>query len=194
SDAVPALVRGDVGEWSEAQRVVERAAEALGGLDALVLHATEPLPGRSGHFETLTESAWAERGEDPLRAALACARAAAPLLRRHEGAVVLVGAVGAHTRDDLAALAGGALLGLVAPLARALAPEVRVNGVALGAVGAEARDALDASDERHRLEQVPLGRLGQPEDAAAAVLFFVSADASFITGHTLVVDGGRSVL
>jgi NAD(P)-dependent dehydrogenase (short-subunit alcohol dehydrogenase family) len=68
-------------------------------------------------------------------------------------------------------------------LARALAPEVRVCGIAPGSV------AVEAGQEERRAAETLLGRIGKPEDIADAVVFLAGAD--FVTGTTLVVDGGR---
>jgi pteridine reductase len=68
-------------------------------------------------------------------------------------------------------------------LARALAPEARVVGVAPGPV------AVEPGSEAHRAAETELGRVGSPDDVAGAVLFLAAAD--FVTGSTLVVDGGR---
>jgi 3-oxoacyl-[acyl-carrier protein] reductase len=194
SEAVPALVRGDLGDWDEAVRVVDEAAEALGGLDGLVVHAADARGGRARELTDVDDVVWADEAEDALRAAVSTSRAAARLMADRGGAIVLVAAAGAHTGDVATALAGSAVLGLVAPLGRALAPRVRVNGVALGAVAAEAASAIDDSEERRIKGDVLLRRLGRPEDAASVVLFLASDDAAFVTGRTLVVDGGRSVL
>lgn len=124
------------------------------------------------------------------------------LARRH-GSVVVVSSVhaAATTRGINAyATSKAALEGWVRSAAIDLSPLVRVNAVRPGAIDtAKLREgfarwgAEDADQRRHVLEtRTPLGRIGTPEEIAAAVAFLAGAEASFITGSTLVVDGGAS--
>jgi NAD(P)-dependent dehydrogenase (short-subunit alcohol dehydrogenase family) len=83
-----------------------------------------------------------------------------------------------------------ALIGLTTQLAAELAPQVRVNAVAPAVVKTRFAAALYEKDEAAAAAAYPLGRLGDPADIAAAVAFLASADAAWITGQTLVVDGG----
>jgi butyryl-CoA dehydrogenase len=86
-----------------------------------------------------------------------------------------------------------ALIGLTAQLAYELAPQVRVNAVAPAVVKTKFAAALYEADEAGAAAQYPLARLGSPEDIAAAAAFLASSDAAWITGHTLVVDGGAGL-
>jgi len=86
-----------------------------------------------------------------------------------------------------------ALIGLTIQLASELAPTVRVNAVAPAVVKTRFAAALYEGHEAEAASRYPLGRLGQPDDVAAAVAFLASSDAAWITGHTLVVDGGVSL-
>jgi NAD(P)-dependent dehydrogenase (short-subunit alcohol dehydrogenase family) len=83
-----------------------------------------------------------------------------------------------------------ALIHLTRTLAVELAPSVRVNAIAPGLVKTDFARALWEPDEAAAARLMPLGRLGEPEDIANAALFLASDLASWITGHTLVVDGG----
>lgn len=83
-----------------------------------------------------------------------------------------------------------ALIGLTTQLAQELAPKVRVNAIAPAVVKTRFAEALYAADEAAAAARYPLGRLGVPEDIAAAAAFLASRDAAWITGQTLVVDGG----
>jgi NAD(P)-dependent dehydrogenase (short-subunit alcohol dehydrogenase family) len=86
-----------------------------------------------------------------------------------------------------------ALIGLTVQLAAELAPRIRVNAVAPAVVKTRFAAALYEGHEQQAASRYPLGRLGEPEDVAGAVAFLASSDASWITGQTLVVDGGVSL-
>jgi NAD(P)-dependent dehydrogenase (short-subunit alcohol dehydrogenase family) len=86
-----------------------------------------------------------------------------------------------------------ALIGLTIQLAAELAPQVRVNAVAPAVVRTRFAAALYEHDEAGTAAGYPLGRLGDPQDVGAAVAFLASADAAWITGQTLVLDGGASL-
>ncbi|MFP8905101.1 SDR family NAD(P)-dependent oxidoreductase [Streptomyces atacamensis] len=184
----------DVGDDDSVRAAVAHAVERFGGLDVLVnnaygIHSEPPL------FEDISEAEW-QRGLDlTLTGAFRCIRAALPHLAAapdRRGAVVCVGSVngerdfGGHAYS--AAKAG--LASLTRTLAGHAAPRgVRVNLVAPGTVATQAWEGRDGLLERAAREY-PLGRVGRPEDIAAAVAFLASADASWITGLTLPVDGG----
>ena len=86
-----------------------------------------------------------------------------------------------------------ALIALTTQLALELAPGIRVNAVAPAVIKTNFARALYEGREEQVIAGYPLGRLGEPEDVAAAVAFLLSADASWITGQTLVIDGGGSL-
>jgi pteridine reductase len=175
------LIEGD--QTRDPQRIVVDAVRALGGLSLLVCNAAE--------FEKVpSEDLTRDRFDAMLAANLSgpffLMQAAVPFLRRGRGSIVTVLDVCgtsqvwkgyAHYAASKAGLAA-----LTRLLALEWAPEVRVNGVAPGSV-------VEA-DERLR-QRIPLGRAGNPEDVARAVLFL--AREPFITGQILTVDGGRSV-
>ena len=175
---------GDVAKPAEARSLVERAASDLGGLDLLV-HAAgdgfEPKP-----FEDLTEEDWEAAFGVTAKATFFLAQAAAPHLRASHGTLILIEDVAAYQpwpsfAAHSAAKAAQAMLTRV--LARAMAPEVRVCGIAPGPV------AVEPGQEERRAAETVLGRVGKPEDVADAVAYLARAD--FVTGASLVVDGGR---
>jgi len=177
---------GDVSRPEEAGALVERAVRELGGLDLLVNAAGEGFAPKP--VEELTEEDWDTAFGATAKGSFFVTQAAAPHLRASRGCVVMIEDVAAYQpwpsfAAHSAAKAAQAMLTRV--LARALAPEVRVCGVAPGPV-AVARD----KQERRAAETV-LGRVGSPEDVAEAVVFLAGAD--FVTGTTLFVDGGRSL-
>ena len=174
----------DLSRADGARGLVERAAAELGGLDLLVHAASDGFEPR--RLEDVDEELWERALGATAKGALFAAQAAAPHLRAARGTIVMVEDVAAYEpwpsfAPHCAAKAAQAMLTRV--LARALAPEVRVCGVAPGPV------AVDAEQEERRAAETLLRRVGSPEDVADAVLFL--AGAGFVTGTTLVVDGGR---
>ena len=175
---------GDLAHPDQVRALVERAVEELGGLDLLVNAAGEgfaPIP-----VEELSEADWDAAFGATAKGSFFVTQAAAPHLRETRGCVVMVEDVAAYQAwpsfaAHCAAKAAQAMLTRV--LARALAPEVRVCGVAPGPV------ALEPEQEQRRAAETLLGRVGSADDVAAAVVYL--AGASFVTGTTLVVDGGR---
>lgn len=175
---------GDVAQVDQAQALVERTVEQLGGLDLLVNAAGEGFVPKP--VEQLTEADWDAAFGATAKGSFFVTQAAAPHLRAKRGCVVMIEDVAAYQpwpsfAAHSAAKAAQAMLTRV--LARALAPEVRVCGIAPGTV------AVDPKQEERRAAETLLGRVGSPEDVAAAVSYL--AGAEFVTGTTLVVDGGR---
>ncbi|MFI5814605.1 SDR family NAD(P)-dependent oxidoreductase [Streptomyces sp. NPDC051643] len=182
----------DVGDRASVERAVAHAVHAFGSLDVLVNNAygctpDEPL------FEDEPDEVWAHDLDLTLTGAYRCSRAALPhLVASGRGAIVHIGSVngiqdfGNHAYS--AAKAG--LMSLTRTLAGHAAPRgVRVNMVAPGTVRTTAWEGRE-DDLAVAAELYPLGRVGEPDDIAAAVAFLASRDASWITGTTLCVDGG----
>ncbi len=175
---------GDVADVEQARALVETAVAELGGLDLLVNAAGEgfaPAP-----VEELTEADWDAAFGATAKGSFFVTQAAAPHLRASRGCVVMIEDVAAYQpwpsfAAHCAAKAAQAMLTRV--LARALAPEIRVCGIAPGSV------AVEPGQEERRAAETLLGRIGSPEDVAGAVVYLAGAD--FVTGTTLVVDGGR---
>jgi pteridine reductase len=171
--------------------LVSAALERFGGLDLLVNNASSFFPVAIGAIEA---SHWEELMGSNLRAPLFIAQEAAPHLAKHQGAIVNI--VDIHAERPLKgyplySIAKAGIAALTRSLAIELAPAVRVNGVAPGAI-AWPEDGQFPDDERKRIvASTPLGRVGTPEDIAQAVHFL--ACAPFVTGQILAVDGGRSL-
>ena len=174
---------GDLTAVEAARALVARAVDELGGLDLLVNAAGEGFRPRS--VEEVTEADWDAAFGATAKGTFFVTQAAAPHLRESNGVVVMIEDVAAYQpwpsfAAHCAAKAAQAMLTRV--LARALAPDVRVCGVAPGPV------AVEPGQEERRAADTLLGRTGSPEDVAEAVLYL--ARAGFVTGTTLVVDGG----
>jgi pteridine reductase len=181
----------DVREVASAQQPVTGVAEEFGRLDLLVNNASAFFPVPVGEMEP---SHWEELIGSNLRAPLFISQLAAPELAKNEGSIVNIVDIHAERPMRGYALYSVAKAGLAATtraLALELAPRVRVNGVAPGAI-AWPEDGQFPDPERARiLATTPLGRVGSPEDIAQAVHFL--ACAPYITGQILAVDGGRSI-
>ena len=174
----------DVARPDQARALVERSVSKLGGLDLLVNGAGEGFKAKSAL--ELTEADWDLAFGATAKGSFFVTQAAAPHLRESSGTVVMIEDVAAYQpwpsfAAHCAAKAAQAMLTRV--FARALAPEVRVCGVAPGSV------AVEPGQEERRAAETLLGRVGSPEDVANAVVFL--AGAGFVTGTSLVVDGGR---
>jgi pteridine reductase len=177
---------GDLSKVDEARALVAQAVEELGDLDLLVNAAGEGFVPKA--VDELTEDDWDAAFGATAKGSFFVTQAAAPYLRESRGCVVMIEDVAAYQpwpsfAAHCAAKAAQAMLTRV--LARALAPEIRVCGVAPGPV------AVEPEQEERRAAETLLGRVGSPDDVAAAVAYLAGAD--FVTGSTLVVDGGRSL-
>lgn len=186
-------VRSDAAREEDVTRLVEAVRAELGRLDVVVTSA-----GITGPFgwENLNAADWTRVVETDLIGPYVTLRAAAPELKRTHGNAVLVASIAgiaAYPEELAYAAAKAGVLSLARSLALALAPEVRVNAIAPGWVETDMTAALTANPRtRAAIERgIPRGRWGVPTDVANGVLFLASDGARFITGETLVVDGGN---
>ena len=185
-------LQADVSDEGQAQGLVEGAEEALGPLDAVVLNAGIT---RDGLAVRMSGEDWSAVIDTNLSGAFYTARPALRgMLRRRAGSIVavssVVGLIGNAGQVNYAAAKAG-MLGMVRALAREAGGRgVRVNAVAPGYITTDMTADLSDAQRGGLLAQTPLGRLGTPEDVAAAVAFLCSPAAAFITGATLSVDGG----
>ncbi len=182
-----AAIGADLSRADEVRRLADEAPRAFGGIDVLVNNASVFPPER---LEETDEALWDNTLAVNLRAPFFLIRHLAPALRERRGAVVnLCDLAGLQAWGAYAAhgISKAGLVHLTKVAARSLAPEVRVNGIAPGAVLPP--ESMGA-DEIAALERgTPLGRIGSPDDVVRAVLYLLRAD--YVTGEILVVDGGR---
>jgi enoyl-[acyl-carrier protein] reductase III len=189
--AEPVLVRGNV----SSERVAREVAE-LGPLDALIHSAATGVIRPALEIE---KKHWDWTLDANAYALLALAKAAAPQMRPGSS-IVGISSLGSTRVLENYVVVGtskAALESLVRYLAVELAPqEIRVNAVSAGVVETEALDHFPNKDEmvRKGLERSPTGRLVEPADLANAVAWLCSPEAEMVRGHTLVVDGGFSLL
>jgi pteridine reductase len=171
--------------------LVAAALERFGRLDLLVNNASSFFPVPVGQIEA---SHWEELIGSNLRAPLFLSQEAAPHLARSKGAIVNI--VDIHAERPLKgypvySVAKSGLAALTRSLALELAPDVRVNGVAPGAIAWPEDGQFDPEERKRILASTPLGRTGTPEDIAQAVHFL--ACAPYVSGQIIAVDGGRSI-
>jgi pteridine reductase len=185
------VVAGDLLDVGQLTGLISQAQQRFGDLHLLVNNASSFYPTPLG---AITLAQWDDLVGTNLRAPLLLTQAAAPSLRRTQGAVLnIVDIHGLRPLRDHAvySVAKAGLIMLTRALARELAPEVRVNAIAPGPVLWP--DAPMPEPRKQKIiDKTPLHRHGSPEDIARAMLFFAS-DAPFVTGQILAVDGGRSV-
>ena len=183
----------DISDHVAVGGLVEFAVRQYGGLDTIVSNAAvfDAAP-----VEEMPPDTWNKVLAVNLTATYHLAHFAAPHLRARPGAsLVLIssvqGMVGWKTYSAYAASKGG-LIGLMRQLATELAPLVRVNAISPGTIETNPESPLDAQTEKEWSAKHLLQRVGLPHEVANAALFLASDEASFITGHNLVVDGGMT--
>jgi 3-oxoacyl-[acyl-carrier protein] reductase len=194
---------GDVSDASAAENLIESAVDVLGGLDILITNAGGP---PAGSFELFDEATWQKAVDTSFMSHVRLIRAALPHLRKSESPSVLT--VTSYTVKQplpnlvLSNSVRAATIGLTKSLAMELGKEnIRFNSILPGwTVTERVRDlmAFRAKNSGTTIEEefakqtaeIPLGRMGQPQEFANAAVFLVSPAASFIHGVMLAVDGG----
>jgi 3-oxoacyl-[acyl-carrier protein] reductase len=186
-------LRLDVRERSSVRAALAAVTERWGRLDVLVNNAGTLAPEP---FLEISEESWDATFETNARGAFLCTQEAARLFERTgSGSVVNVSSVGGQLGGPKAphyAAAKAALLAFTKSSARLLAPRVRVNAIAPGFIRTDMyAQVLASSSEAEVLRSIPLERVGEPEDVAAAAVFLASDEAAFVTGQVLNVNGGQ---
>ncbi len=186
------VLQGDLLDMAVLPGMVSSVVARFGRLDGLVNNASSFFPTAMGQID---EGAWSDLIGSNLKAPLFLSQAAAPHLMASGGAIINI--VDIHAERPLkgyplysAAKAG--LLGLTRAMALELAPKVRVNGVAPGAIEWPDDGQFPPAEREAIVRHTLLGRTGAPSDIARTVLFLLF-DAPYITGQVIAVDGGRSV-
>lgn len=182
---------GDVTDEAEVRRMVAAATDELGPVTAVVANATGPQPGAA--VADLTWRAYLDQLEFFVLSPTLLVQAALPAMRAAGGGrVVLIGSdtVDRHLPGTSAYVAAkSAEMGLLHIWAKELGPlQITVNAVNPGWIPVERHAGDDTSAYQ---AQVPLGRMGVPDDVAGAVTYLLSDAAAFVTGQTLTVNGGQ---
>ena len=197
-----AVVAGDVSKATDAQAAVDAAIREYGRLD--ILHNNAAVDLRFQLHET-DEEAWDRSIDVNLKGTFLLCRAALPqMMEQGRGAIVncssLSGIIGVRRNAPYSASKGG-----VISLTRQIAVDyarynIRANCYCPGSVGTVMFERLierfpdPESSRKKATEAIPLGRVAEPEEIAQTVLFLASDESSFVTGATLVVDGGLSIV
>ena len=190
---VPALAVGaDVGDAGQVGRMVDNVLENFCQLDILVCSAGI---SHLGLISQIDEDQWRRLFAVNVDGVHHCCRAVLPhMLERKSGSIVTVssmwGQVGASCEAAYSATKG-AVIAYTKALAKELGPSnIRVNCVAPGVIDTEMNARLSAEDLAALAGETPLGRVGTPEEAAAAITFLASDEASFLTGQVVAPNGG----
>ena len=190
------MLRADLTRETEANALVDGAANALGGLDVLVNNAGDLVQRHT--LDEVELDFWERTMNINVTSMMLVTRAAAPwLIKAGQGSIVnlssLAGRKGGHPGSLVYSTAKGAVLTWTRALANELGPRgIRVNAVAPGLILGTRFHATHTSDASAQatIQQIPLGRAGSPEDIARAVVFLASEYDGFITGATLDINGG----
>lgn len=185
------LLQADLLDMAELERLAAEAEEVWGGIDVLVNNASTFYPGL---VDDVTEGQWDELLGSNLKAPFFLAKQLSGTLRQNEGCIVNI--IDIHAERGLKgypvySIAKAGLAAMTKVLAKELGPEVRVNGVAPGAI-LWPENQLSEESKQEILLRVALKRSGYTIDIAKAVLFLIK-DADYITGQIIAVDGGRTL-
>ncbi len=201
SGGVACFVRCDVRLADDCQRAVETAVERYGRLDVLVNNAGVVIAGRA---EDLDEATWDLAMDTNAKGVFLMCRAAIPIMRRQGGGAIVTnasdsGVVGETNLVAYCASKGAAVLMSKAMAVDHAAENIRINCVCPGPVYVgrwERRAAVGGydvgRDVARFISDIPMGRVGTPDEVANTILFLASEESGFITGAEIVVDGGRT--
>jgi 3-oxoacyl-[acyl-carrier protein] reductase len=190
------VVPGNLADKDEVEALVPRAEEAMGQLDILVANAGIT---KDNLFVQLRDEDWEQVLNVNLTSTFRLARAAVRgMMRRRFGRVIgitsVVGVTGNPGQGNYTAAKAG-MIGMIKSLAAEYAKRgVTANCVAPGFIASPMTDKLNDKQREAILARVPAARLGSADDVAAAVVYLASAEAAYVTGQTLHVNGGLAMI
>jgi len=198
SGGTAAAIPCHVGDKAQLRALVDKTHDVFGGIDILVNNVgANPI---LGPLQDLTDDAFDRVFANNVKSALWLSVMILPeMAARRDGAVIFIASIAA-LRGTPGIGAYGAAKAAVMQLTRSLACEwgphnIRVNAIAPGLIKTDFARALwqDEARAHQRIAETPLGRLGEPQDVAGAAVLLASAAGSYITGQTIVVDGGVTI-
>ncbi|BFT73109.1 MULTISPECIES: 3-oxoacyl-[acyl-carrier-protein] reductase [Paenibacillus] len=185
-------LRADVSSYQESEELVKQTIEKFGKIDILVNNAGIT---RDNLIMRMKEEEFDQVIATNLKGVFNCVKAVTrPMMKQRFGRIInissVVGVLGNPGQANYVAAKAG-VIGLTKATAKELSTRgITVNAVAPGFIETDMTDKLSAEMREQMLKQIPLERLGQPEEIAKVVRFLASDDASYMTGQTLHVDGG----
>lgn len=188
-------VQADISSSAQAQGAIDKAVELLGGCDILVNNAGI---AQSKLITDITDDDYKKMLDTNLASAFYCSRSIIPeFLKTHKGVIINIssmwGEAGASMEVHYSAAKAG-LIGMTKAMAKELGYSgIRVNCVSPGMIDTDMNSCYDKETVESITEEIPLNRIGTPEDIANAVFFLASEEASYITGQILSVNGGMVV-
>ncbi len=190
----------DVTEPAQIAAMVEATIEAFGGIDILINNAARVVDFDHGSFLDIDEAEWDSVMRVNTRGAFSCVKAVAPIMRKAGHGKIVNISSGTVFKGTPWMLHYVSSKGAVVAFTRALARELGDDGICVNALapGLTMSEAIEASDQFTDNKQANLAaraikRDEQPEDLIGAMLFLCSSDSDFVTGQTLVVDGGAAM-
>lgn len=184
-------LQADLASVADIDRLAEQAANYWGRLDVLINNASSFYPT---WVANATETAWDDLFASNAKGAYFLSKALRPSLKASRGCIINITDVHASKpmgEHSIYCMAKAALLMMTRSLAKAFAPEIRVNAIAPGAIAWPEGDNALADDLKQKiLDKTALGRHGSPQDIANAAEFLITK-ADYMTGAEIKVDGGR---
>jgi NAD(P)-dependent dehydrogenase (short-subunit alcohol dehydrogenase family) len=182
----------DVGDAGQVQAFVERVVAEFGRLDVMFANAGI---AHSAPFLEHPEAEWHRVLRVNLTGVFLCCQAAArQMVKQGGGRIITTASInGFRGVENLVGynVTKAGVVELTRTMAVELAPyHITVNAIAPAQIDTRLTRGLREDARRRRIERIPMGRFGEPEEVARAALFLASDDASYVTGHTLAVDGG----
>ncbi len=187
----------DVSSPEQTRNLADTARELMDGLDALVNNAAVVAGLTRRPFDEIPDDEWDRVLDVNVKGAWLCSKAAVPLIRDAGGGSIvnLASEVAFSGSPGLAhyVTSKAAIIGLTRTLARELGPaQIRVNALAPGFIPTQGSEGM-LTGSHYDTSATPLGRVGQPADMLGALTFLISDESAFVTGQTLLVNGGRHV-
>lgn len=186
------MIKANVGSVQEVEDMFKHVMETFGRIDILVNNAGIT---RDNLIMRMKEEEFDQVIETNLKGVFNCLKAASrPMMKQRSGRIInissVVGALGNAGQTNYVAAKAG-VIGMTKAAAKELASRgITVNCVAPGFIETDMTDKLSGEMREQLMQQIPLARLGQPEDIAKAVRFLASDDSAYMTGQTIHVDGG----